>query len=436
MIPEPITATISRPVPSASATRRRDEVDRECRRCRSRAAASSSVMPPPARSRMRWRSSATVASNAFAGPTGTGSGIDQCSQSGSGSSSSWARSHTVIVNAGRCRTSSSEVGVASPRSRPARRAAATAPGWTRRPGGCRLSRPACPSLRSTAPAASCERAELCVHTNSDRPAERLEPRESDDRPVSADGRGARSGGARPRWTGCRVDQAGRSEHVEVVGQQVRLDPGEPAQLDGRTVARTILVGAASPLGAWAGFVTCDRCSQARRTRRARSSDATRSSPSWPRTSRIWTGRAAIGFADRRARYRQDTARRRDRPAWPRARGAPGLGDGLAGGWRAAVVAVGAGAPSARRVRRDSGPLRCGVARGLPAAHFAQSEAVANVMGDLARSHNWRLVRTRLVTIQDRGHLAHEAHTAEHESASRRRRWYSWPGFLPLSGNVA
>ena len=62
-----------------------------------------------------------MASNAFAVPTGTGSGIDQCSQSGCGSSSSWARSHTVIVSAGRRRISSSEVGVASPRSRPARR---------------------------------------------------------------------------------------------------------------------------------------------------------------------------------------------------------------------------------------------------------------------------------------------------------------------------
>ena len=100
MIPDPMTATINRPVPSASATRRRDS--------------STGISPvpglgevgelghaAPATMAMRWRSSATVASNAFAVPTGTGSGIDQCSQPGCGSSSSWARSHTVIVNGGR-----------------------------------------------------------------------------------------------------------------------------------------------------------------------------------------------------------------------------------------------------------------------------------------------------------------------------------------------
>ena len=76
---------------------------------------------------IRRRSSRTLASNAAAVPVGTGSGIDQCSQLNGMSSSSWARSQTVMTKAGGAVTSSSERGAVPDRSRPARRAAATAP---------------------------------------------------------------------------------------------------------------------------------------------------------------------------------------------------------------------------------------------------------------------------------------------------------------------
>ena len=73
MIPDPMTATISRPVPSASATRRRDSSTGI-----SPVPVSGSVSElghaAPATVAMRWRSSATVASNAFAVPTGDGVG--------------------------------------------------------------------------------------------------------------------------------------------------------------------------------------------------------------------------------------------------------------------------------------------------------------------------------------------------------------------------
>ena len=81
--------------------------------------------------RIRSRSSASAASNAALVPAGTGSGIDQCSQLSSGSSSSCARSHTVTTSGGSTPTSSRFCGAADDRSSPARRAAASAPGWTR-----------------------------------------------------------------------------------------------------------------------------------------------------------------------------------------------------------------------------------------------------------------------------------------------------------------
>ena len=76
MIPEPITATISKPVPSASATRRRVEVEPQRRRCRSRRDVESSRRSrrPADQASMRWRSSRTVASNAAGVPTATGIG--------------------------------------------------------------------------------------------------------------------------------------------------------------------------------------------------------------------------------------------------------------------------------------------------------------------------------------------------------------------------
>ena len=95
-----MTATINKPVPERLGDQAPRQLDRDV------AGAGLGQLAQlghaaPATMAMRWRSSPTVASNAFAVPTWTGSGIDQCSQLGSGSSSSWARSHTVIVNAGR-----------------------------------------------------------------------------------------------------------------------------------------------------------------------------------------------------------------------------------------------------------------------------------------------------------------------------------------------
>ena len=83
---------------------------------------------------MRWSSSASAASNALPGPDSTGSGIDQWSQCGRGLELLVGpvahRDHQVGLDIRRV----SARGVLSPMSRPARRAAATAPGWTRSAG--------------------------------------------------------------------------------------------------------------------------------------------------------------------------------------------------------------------------------------------------------------------------------------------------------------
>lgn len=103
------------------------------------------------------------------GPAGLdGVGIDQCHQLGSGSSSSCARSHTVTtcVPSG---ISPTRRGTASPRDRPARRAAANAPRWTRG-AGCVPADSAGRWVRAIhSAAASCERAELWLHRNSTAP---------------------------------------------------------------------------------------------------------------------------------------------------------------------------------------------------------------------------------------------------------------------------
>ena len=119
MIPDPMTATTSSPVPSASATSRRAGRCR-ARRCRSRvgrrvghhAAATSAVM------RLAQLGHGAVERR----PAGsaTGSGIDQCSHVGPASSSSWARSQTVTTSRAAAGDSSSRrgCGVASGRGRP------------------------------------------------------------------------------------------------------------------------------------------------------------------------------------------------------------------------------------------------------------------------------------------------------------------------------
>ncbi len=109
---------------------------------------------------------ATLPSNAAAVPVGTGSGIDQCNQVGGGWISSWARSQTVMTSAGRVVTSSSNRGTASDRSTRARRAAATAPGCTRRAGWVPALIAGAPASARQRAAASWLRAEFAVQMNS------------------------------------------------------------------------------------------------------------------------------------------------------------------------------------------------------------------------------------------------------------------------------
>src|SRR5690606_25760750 len=108
--------------------------------------------------RMRASRSATTAANAAAVFASTGSAIDQCHQLGAGSSSSWARSHTVTTWASGSIVST-ERGVAPVRSKPARRAAATAPGCTFGAGWVPADSAGWPVRARHSEAASCERAE-------------------------------------------------------------------------------------------------------------------------------------------------------------------------------------------------------------------------------------------------------------------------------------
>ena len=95
-------------------------------------------------------------------------------------------------------------------------AAATAPGWTRSAGWVPALAAGAPVVAVHRPAASWERAELAVHTNSTGPVTR--------RHVV---RGARAGvdqvdvASAPVAAGAAaLDQPGRLEDVEVVGEQV------------------------------------------------------------------------------------------------------------------------------------------------------------------------------------------------------------------------
>ena len=130
---------------------------------------------------MRSVRSMTTRSNALSSPVRAGSGIDQCSRPATGSdsrrtaaSSSWAVSQTVIDQVlapgsepGRRRRAAAERG---PAARGAACAAATAPGCTAG-AGCVPAEVAGTGLVSFhSAAASCERAELWVHTNTTRTA--------------------------------------------------------------------------------------------------------------------------------------------------------------------------------------------------------------------------------------------------------------------------
>ena len=173
---------------------------------------------------IRSRSSTTVASNAAGVPTGTGSGTDQCSHPGSATPSSWARSHTVTTSAGRSSTSSRWRGVAPLRSSPARRAAATASGWTRSAGWVPAEVAGAPVSWRHRAAATWERAELCVQTNSAGSAGSRAPGRQVVEGLAVQVHVAAA--PVPRGAGA-ADEPDPLQHVEVVGQQVRgqLDEG-------------------------------------------------------------------------------------------------------------------------------------------------------------------------------------------------------------------
>ena len=132
----------------------------------------------------------------------------------------------------------------SARSRPARRAAATAPGWTRSAGWVPARSPAAPASAVHSAAASWERAEFArAHEQRRlRPAMRSAGREPvegvrDEVHVAAATVAARPG---------PVISPTAFEDVEVVGQQVRLDAERAAQLDRRTIRPGELVDDRQP----------------------------------------------------------------------------------------------------------------------------------------------------------------------------------------------
>ena len=191
------------------------------------------------------RSSTTAASNAAGVPIGTGSGIDQCSQPGSATPSSCARSHTVTTSAGRASSPSRGRGLASPRSSPARRAAATASGCTRSAGCVPAESAEAPVSWRHKAAAIWERAEFCVHTNSAGSAgsapegQQVCQRAAPQMDVAPS--------AVPRGPGAG-DQPVSLQHVEVVGEQVRRQLDEGLQLARHPVGDEQLVDDREPHG--------------------------------------------------------------------------------------------------------------------------------------------------------------------------------------------
>ena len=169
------------------------------------------------------------------GTESTGSGVDQCHQSGPGVEllvGTVADGYDQVGDS----SASSRRGRASDRSNPARRAAATAPGWTASAGSVPAESATPPVRARHSAAASCERAELAEHTKSTRPAggltavrgpEDLRRRSEHESDVAA-AFVARGGEA--------LDQPRMSEDIEVMREQVGGQPEAGGQLAGRPVA--------------------------------------------------------------------------------------------------------------------------------------------------------------------------------------------------------
>ena len=142
-----------------------------------------------------------MASNAARVPAGTGSGIDQCSQSGSGVELLvGAVAHRDRQRRRRRDGRRARSGVAVVRSSPARRPAATAPGWTRRPGGCRRSTRGAPVI--VRPQGGGELGAGRVGGAHEQHRLRLQRRLRAEVVEARRAGGGRSGGGRRRWSGC------------------------------------------------------------------------------------------------------------------------------------------------------------------------------------------------------------------------------------------
>ena len=117
--------------------------------------------------------SSTARSNAASSPDRAGSATDQCSCSHTGPSSSWALSHTVMITSSGRTTSWRWRGEDGVSFRFRRCAAAIAPGWTAGAGWVPADVAGTALSAFHNAAASCERAEFAVQTNTTRTAPRV-----------------------------------------------------------------------------------------------------------------------------------------------------------------------------------------------------------------------------------------------------------------------
>ena len=187
---------------------------------------STSVITPPSRTSelIRSRSSTTVASNAAGVPIGTGSGTDQCSHPGSATPFLMG----PVAHRHHQRRPLLELvevtGRAALRSSPARRAAATASGWTRSAGW--VPAEVAGGTGELAPQGGGHLGARRVLRAHEQRRLRLEPRPGCQVVEGLAVQVHVAAAPVPRGAGA-ADEPDPLQHVEVVGQQVRgqLDQG-------------------------------------------------------------------------------------------------------------------------------------------------------------------------------------------------------------------